>query len=197
MPFSYRTFDQYTLNVGQSINFSLTFERTYPIDDVFIEFILTPDTNINDIGIKKNGYLYLCCNTELFGQYGCCEDTFGELIIPHNTRGLVRSKILFEAGINATDFEYTPPISVDGSYIFAVATCDPNLEINYDNEEVITFYGTVDYKKNESVSELYNLYLVICCAAALVIIGFLVCIFCHCRRKRKMKGQIGGLLSDV
>lgn len=110
-PFSYQTFSGVAMysekdapsksspgNGHSYIQFDLTLERSIADRDAFIELIVIPDININDIGIKKSGNLHLCCNIDLFGQYGCSEEKIGQLIIPKNIRGLTREKINFEDG---------------------------------------------------------------------------------------------------
>ncbi len=79
------------------IDFDLQLERDNTQGaPVFIELIVIPDININDIGVKEGGNLHLCCNPELFEKYGCSEKTIGELITPKPITGLYREKIPME-----------------------------------------------------------------------------------------------------
>ena len=110
-PFSYQTFSGVAMYAAKDspskskpgngksyIDFDLVLERDIVEQDAFIELIVIPDININDIGIKKNGNLHLCCNLELFGEYGCSEEHLGELIIPKQIKGLYRQKIPLDGG---------------------------------------------------------------------------------------------------
>ena len=117
-PFSYQTFSGVAMysekdapsssspgNGHSYIDFDLKIERSIADSDAFIELIVIPDININDIGVKKSGNLHLCCNVDLFGQYGCDEDHIGELIIPKKIKGLFRKQIPFESSVSQIQFK--------------------------------------------------------------------------------------------
>eukprot|EP01084_Bolivina_argentea_P093556 168255_1 len=104
-PFSYQTFSGVAMysakdapsrsspgNGKAYIDFDLEFTRDNNDEDAFIELIVIPDININDIGLKQNGNLHLCCNVDLFDKYGCNEENIGTLIIPKTIEGLYRKK---------------------------------------------------------------------------------------------------------
>eukprot|EP01083_Nonionella_stella_P080657 221726_1 len=153
-PFSYQTFSGVAMysakespsrsspGNGQSyIDFDLTVVRDIVDRDAFIELIVIPDININDIGIKKNGNLHLCCNIELFGEYGCDESHVGELIIPKAIRGLYRQKVPLDGGASY-HLKARANVQVTAIHVFALSSCDSNLEVSDSEEVSITFSGT-------------------------------------------------------
>eukprot|EP01084_Bolivina_argentea_P271554 462113_1 len=147
-PFSYQTFGGYSMDYNDAtsyINFDLTLKHSLSDKNVFVELIVIPNSNMNDIGFKKSGYLHLCCNVDLFGMYGCNEDNIDTLIIPKQLNGLYRHKIIFNQS-ELTIFKRIVPIKVTGIYVFALATCDSNLRsYSITNEDIITFNGTVNW----------------------------------------------------
>eukprot|EP00484_Ammonia_sp_Unknown_P025635 CAMPEP_0197031360 /NCGR_PEP_ID=MMETSP1384-20130603/10389_1 /TAXON_ID=29189 /ORGANISM="Ammonia sp." /LENGTH=556 /DNA_ID=CAMNT_0042460877 /DNA_START=34 /DNA_END=1704 /DNA_ORIENTATION=- len=154
-PFSYQTFSGVAMysekdapsrskpgNGHSYIEFDLELERSKADRDAFLELIVIPDININDIGVKKNGNLHLCCNVDLLNQYGCTEDHIGELIIPKNIRGLYREKIALEGGSALKRVKTKAPVQVTAIHVFALSSCDSNLQISETEESIITFSGT-------------------------------------------------------
>merc|ERR1719384_1679900 len=110
-PFSYQTFSGVAMyaesdapsrsgpgNGKSYIDFDLTLRRDIVDRDAFLELIVIPDVNIDDIGYKEDGELQLCCNVDLIGRYDCNEDSLGQLMIPKDIKGLFRQKIPFEDG---------------------------------------------------------------------------------------------------
>jgi len=158
-PFSYQTFSGVAMysekdapsksspgNGHSYIEFDLTLRRNIADRDAFIELIVIPDININDIGIKKNGNLHLCCNIDLFGQYGCSEDTIGQLIIPKKIRGLTRKTINFENGESEYHLkDFKAAVSVTAIHVFALSSCDSNLQLSENKEVIITFHGSTKW----------------------------------------------------
>lgn len=47
----------------------MTLHRDIVDRDAFLELIVIPDVNIDDIGYKEDGELHLCCNVHLIGRY--------------------------------------------------------------------------------------------------------------------------------
>jgi len=123
------------------IDFDLTLRRDIVDRDAFLELIVIPDVNIDDIGYKEDGELHLCCNVDLIGRYDCNEDSLGQLMIPKDIKGLFRQKIPFEDGPEY-HLKTTVPVKVTAIHVFALSSCDSNLaNVNGANSVTVTFEG--------------------------------------------------------
>jgi len=155
-PFSYQTFSGVAMfspsdapatsspgNGRSYIEFDLDIERDFVDKAAFIEVIVIPDINIDDIGFKdqKSGALHLCCSYELVGEHGCTDDTLGTLIIPKHIKGLYRKQIHFEEEQSVVHFKERAPVSVTAIHVFALSSCDADLELSEGRDTSITFSG--------------------------------------------------------
>jgi len=153
-PFSYQTFSGVAMysakdapsrsgpgNGKSYIDFDLYFERDTTERDAFVELIVIPDVNIDDIGFKEGGELHLCCNAELIGQYDCDEGKVGQLMIPKDIKGLHREKVPLE-GASEYHLETRVPVQVTAIHVFALSSCDSNLAGTGGAASVsVTFWG--------------------------------------------------------
>jgi len=122
------------------IDFDLYIRRDIVERDAFLELIVIPDVNIEDIGYKEGGELHLCCNVELIGQRDCTEDRLGQLMIPKDIKGLHRQKIPLEGA--EFHLETKVPVKVTAIHVFALASCDPALSgVSGGRSVTITFEG--------------------------------------------------------
>mmetsp|Transcript_31346 Transcript_31346/g.50808 ORF Transcript_31346/g.50808 Transcript_31346/m.50808 type:complete len:251 (+) Transcript_31346:3-755(+) len=152
-PFSYQTMTGGVLSEGSVVKFDITFERYVDTthDNLFIEAILTPDTNISHIGYIEGHNLHLCCNVETYGMYGCNAAAWGTLIIPDPRPGLFRQKVFFNDS-RISNFIFETPVSEDGVYAFAVATCNPYLQlVDGAANSITTVRGHIDVEQNEVI----------------------------------------------
>eukprot|EP01084_Bolivina_argentea_P314871 545419_1 len=184
-PFSYQTFSSYSMdyNNGNSyIDFDLQLERDNTQGGpVFIELIVIPDININDIGIKEGGNLHLCCNPELLAKYGWSENTIGELIIPKPITGLSREHIPMEGALY--HFKTNVSVEVTGIHVFALATCDSHLSA----ETLITFNGTANWVGIKHTNSTINIISYACIGLFIIILIGIFVVICKNKQKKKKK----------
>eukprot|EP01083_Nonionella_stella_P051391 136423_1 len=194
-PFSYQTFSSYSMdyNNGNSyIDFDLQLERDNTQGGpVFIELIVIPDININDIGIKEGGNLHLCCNPELFEKYGCSEKTIGELIIPKSITRLYREQIPMEGALY--HFKTNVSVEVTGIHVFALATCDSHLQLASGAETLITFNGTANWVGIKHTNSTINITAYDCIGLFIIILIGIYIFVVICKNKQKKKKRIDKL----
>lgn len=89
-------------NGHPSIAFDLHVYRGYSEQSAAIQLIIIPDINIDDIGIKRDGQLHLCCTQELIDSHDCT--TIGKLIVNKDIPGMHTKEIQFEESQDSKHF---------------------------------------------------------------------------------------------
>ncbi|ETO20497.1 hypothetical protein RFI_16720, partial [Reticulomyxa filosa] len=88
-----------------------------------LEFLVIPDSDVDNIGIIYQNNLYVCCTRELVTSRQCEKEDIDRLILRKDIPGIYRYEVNFKKDQKNASIELTNEVQISAIHVFALVSC--------------------------------------------------------------------------